>query len=105
MLPTQFYYASLETKSQFVAEQSVLIQALDEFKRKTSNTFLKAGLEDYRKINPESIRLGSKPCFEVTIRQRSTEIDKCIPLNKQNLTFLQNNPFIKNNVFGKSKCY
>lgn len=88
-----------------MAEQSVLIQALDEFKRKTSNTFLKAGLEDYKKINPESIRLRSKPCFEVTIRQRNTEIDKFIPLEEHNLTFLQSSPFIRNNAFNKSKYY
>ncbi|CAI6375415.1 unnamed protein product [Macrosiphum euphorbiae] len=91
-----FYYASNNTKSQFVVDQSILVQALDEFKRKTRNTFLHAGLEDYWKINPESIRLGSRPCFDVTIRQRNTVIDNIVPIDKRTFSFLQRNP-IKTN--------
>jgi len=67
------------------------MQALDEFKRKTRNTFLHAGLEDYWKINPESIRLGSRPCFDVTIRQRNTVIDNIVPVDKRTFSFLERN--------------
>lgn len=86
-----------------MADQSVLIQSLDEFKRKTKNIFLQGGLSDHWEIYPESIRLGSRPCFDVTIRQRTTEVDKIIPLGEQKLSFLERNPFITNDENCKSK--
>jgi len=91
---SQFFYGDKSMKSKFVNEQSVLVQALDEFKRKARNTFLGAGLDEYWKIHPESIRLGSRPCFEVMIRQRNTEFDQIVPLDNKNFAFLQRNPFI-----------
>ncbi|KAE9525960.1 hypothetical protein AGLY_014009 [Aphis glycines] len=86
-----FYYASDSTKSQFLVDQSILVQALDEFKRKTKDTFLRAGLEKYWTINPETIRLGARPCFDVTICQRNTVIDNLVPLDERKFSFLQRN--------------
>ncbi|VVC37898.1 Hypothetical protein CINCED_3A015596 [Cinara cedri] len=99
MSTSPFYYATKDLKTEFVAEQGVLVQELDEFKRKMKDTFLKAGLSDYWKINPESIRLGDKPCFEVTIRKRNSETTNIDPtLNGQTLlSFIHRNPFITKN--------
>lgn len=88
-----------------MADQNSLIHALDEFKRKINETFLPAGLADYWKIYPESIRLGSKQCFDVTIRQLTTEIDNVIPLDEQKITFLERHPIISSQKYCKSKYY
>lgn len=87
-----------------MSDQSGLIHALDEFKRKIDETFLPAGLAEYWKIYPDSIRLGSKQRFDVTIRQLTSEVDNVIPLNEQNISFLQHrNPIITSHKYCKSK--
>lgn len=99
------YYASKTVKTEFVAEQSVLVQTLNEFKRKTTDMFLKSGLSDYWDINPESTRRGSKPCFDVTVRQRKTDAGKVAGLlgEQTSLSFLQRVPFAVQDGNGSSK--
>jgi len=36
---------------------------------------MRVGLDDYWKILPESIKLGAKPCFEITIRRNTVNDD------------------------------
>ncbi|XP_025193513.1 uncharacterized protein LOC112593340 [Melanaphis sacchari] len=96
-----FYYASNTTKSQFAVDQSILVQSLDELKRKTRDAFLHAGLEKYWKINPESIRLGSRPCFDITICQRNTVIDNPVPLDKRSFSSFLRNSILMNDEICK----
>lgn len=89
----QFYYASRDVKSKFVADQSVLVQALDDFKRETNRTFTEVGLADYWKCHPKSIRRCSPPCFDVMIRRRTKEVECAAPPDEQRWWFLQRSPF------------
>lgn len=84
-----------------MSDQSELVRALDDFKRKVKYIYQKAGLTDYWQIHPQSIRLGAKPSFEVTIKQCKTDFDDIIKLDEQNLSFLERNIFITNS---KSNC-
>jgi Uma2 family endonuclease len=88
-------------KAQFVSDQSELVRALDDFKRKAKYIFERAGLTDYWQVHPESIRLGVKPYFEVTIKPGKTDIDDVVQLDEQKLTFIERNMFITKS---KSDC-
>lgn len=94
-------------KTKFLCDQSELVQILDDFRRKTKDIYRRAGLEDYWQVHPKSIRLGVKPSFEVTIKQRKSDITNVIQLDEKNLTFLERNLFIPkpNNDNCKSKYY
>ncbi|XP_050526781.1 uncharacterized protein LOC126897311 [Daktulosphaira vitifoliae] len=91
-----FYYASKDVKEKFISDQSKLLQSLDEFKHSVKNTFLPAGLEDYWKIYPESLRLGMRSCFDITIQSKERIIEKVTPLEK--MCFIEQNKFIPKGV-------
>jgi len=58
-----------------VDDQSGLVRALDEVGRDAKDAFLRVGLEDYRRILPEPVRLGAgRPCFEITIRREDEDV-------------------------------